>query len=86
MSGSLSKHLNYQSPNAQNIRSGETENIIFETYKNFLMPHGFHSCQTEYDMNIDTMWAYPLSQHSLPYCKFVLRCCDNLPCIDISTQ
>ena len=32
------------------------------------------------------MCAYPPSQHSFPHCKHVLRCCANLPHIDIISQ
>ena len=33
-----------------------------------------------------TTYAYPPSQHSFPHCKCVLRCCANLPRIDLPGQ
>ena len=35
--------------NAQNRRSGEKANIIYETYKNTVMPHGHHIYAKAYD-------------------------------------
>ena len=43
------------SQNAQNIRSGEKANHIYETYKNTVMPHGRHIYANAYDMAKATM-------------------------------
>ena len=43
--------------NAQNRRSGEKENRIYETYKNTVMPHGCHIYAKAYDMAKETMCA-----------------------------
>ena len=78
--------LNDPSKNSQNIRSGENSNRLFETYKKSVMPHGHHIYATAADMAMATMCAYPTSQHVLPQCKCVLRCCYNLPFIDLTYQ
>ena len=44
------------------------------------------SAATEQDMENATMCAYPLSKHSLPHWKCVLRCCADCPCINIPDQ
>ena len=62
------------------------DNFLFETYKNYVMPHGRHIYVTEYDMDMATTCAYPPPQHSLPHCKYVLSCCINLPCIHLPGQ
>ena len=61
-------------------------NRIFETYKNSAMTHGQHRYQTAYDMDMAEMCAYPPSQHELPQCSFVLRCCANFPRIHIPSK
>ena len=45
--------------NAQNRRSGEMSNSIFETYKNMIMPHGKNMFKIASDMAMTTMCAYP---------------------------
>ena len=82
----LPKNIKYQSRNAQNRRSGEMDSHIFETYKNYVMPHDFNIHQTAYEMAMDTMWAYPLYQHTSAHCKYMLRCCLKCPRIDITSQ
>ena len=52
--------LKDKSYNAQNIKSCEMTNILFETYKNTVMPHGKYMFQTSYVMAMATMCAYPL--------------------------
>ena len=47
--------LKDQSFNAQNISSGEMANHLFETYKNYVMPHGKHMFKTASDMAMATM-------------------------------
>ena len=44
--------------NLQNRRSGEMANRLFETYKNYVMPHGNHMFQTESGMSMETMCKY----------------------------
>ena len=58
------RKLNNLIQNAQNRRSGEKDNGLFETYKNSVMPHGSHIYATASDMSMDTMFAYPPSQHA----------------------
>ena len=73
------RKLNNLSQNAQNRRSDENANRLFETYKNSVMPHGHHIYATASDMAIATMCAYPP-------CKCVLRCCSNFTRIDLPDQ
>ena len=47
-----------QSYYAQNIRAGEISNRLFETYKNYFIPHGKNIFNTESGMAIITMCAY----------------------------
>ena len=58
----LFEKLKYQSCNTQNRRSYELENIIFDTYKNSVMPHGKNIVKTESDTNMATVCAYPSSK------------------------
>ena len=50
------------------------------------MPHGRHIYAKESDMANSTMCTYPHSGHSLPHWKYVLKCCADYPCINISDQ
>ena len=50
------------------------------------MPHGRHIYAKAYDMENATMCTYPQSDHALPHCKIVLRCCSGCPCINIPDQ
>ena len=50
------------------------------------MPHRCHIYAKEYDMTKATMCAYPQSDHALPHCKCVLRCCADCPCINLTDQ
>ena len=70
--------------NAQNRRSGEIYNHLFNTYKNYVMPHGNNMFQTEYGMVMATMCAYPSYNYALPYWKCVLCCCAQYPRIDLT--
>ena len=36
-------------------------NRVFETYKNYEIPHGCHIYQTVSDMDMDTTLAYPFT-------------------------
>ena len=62
------------------------DNRIFETYKNSGITHRRHIYVTTADMEMDTMCAYPPSQHTFPQLKRVLRCCYNFPNIDFIDQ
>ena len=72
--------------NDQNRRSGGKANRIYETYKNTVMPHGHHIYAKEYDMSNPKICAYSQSNHALPNCKCVLRCCAKCPSINITDQ
>ena len=50
------------------------------------MPHGRHIYSKSYDMENETMCAYPRSDHALPHCRFLLRFCAECPCINIPDQ
>ena len=62
------------------------DNCLFETYKNFVRPHGRHIYQTAYDMSMSTMCAYTSSQHILTHWKFVLCCYADCLSIGIPGQ
>ena len=49
---------------AQNIKYSENDNGLFETYKDFVMPHGRHIYATSADTDMATMCAYTLYQHA----------------------
>ena len=53
-----------QSCNAQNRRSGEIANRLFDTYQNSVMPHGKHIFNTASDMDMATMCTYSSSKYS----------------------
>ena len=63
----------YQSQNDQNIRSGEKENFIYETYKNTVIPYGRHIYEKVSDKAKATMCSYLHSDHALPHWKCALR-------------
>ena len=75
--------LSDQSCNAQNRRSVEIENCLFETYKIYVMPNGKHTFQISSDMSTATICAYPSSNYVLPHWKCVLGCCVICPQINI---
>ena len=50
------------------------------------MPHGRHIYAKPSDTAKDSMCAYPHSDHALPHWKFVLQCCADCPCINLSDQ
>ena len=50
------------------------------------MPHGSHIYAKASDIANATMCTYPQSEHALPNWKFVLRCCADCPCINITNQ
>ena len=80
------KKLKDLSQNAQNRRSGGKETRIYGTYKNTVMPHGRHIYAKAYEMAKETICAYSHSDHPLPHWKYVLRCCDKFPGINITDQ
>ena len=50
------------------------------------MPHGHHIYAKSHYMAKATMCAYSQSDHVLPHCKFLLRCCAKFPGINIPYQ
>ena len=50
------KKIKHQSQNAQNRRSGEKENSIYETYKNIVMTHRRHIYAKVSDIVKISMW------------------------------
>ena len=50
------------------------------------MPHGCHIYANTYDMAKAKMREYSHSDHALPHCKGVLRCCDKCTSINITDQ
>ena len=75
-----------KSQNSQSRRSGEKSHYIYETYKNTVLPHGRHIYAKASDMKNATMCTYPQSEHALPHCTCVLRCCAECPCINLPYQ
>ena len=67
MAWTLFEKLKYKSCNAKKRRSVEMLNHIFDTYKNYVMPHGKNMFKTEYDMDMATICAYPSSKYALPH-------------------
>ena len=50
------------------------------------MPHRHHIYAKSSDMTKATKFAYPQSDHELPYCKYLLQCCAKFPCVNIPDQ
>ena len=50
------------------------------------MPHGRHIYTKESDMAKATIFAYPQSDHALPYWKCVLQWCAKCPNINLPDQ
>ena len=50
------------------------------------MRHGRHFYPKASDMENATLCAYPYSDNTLPHCKYVLRCCADCPCINLTDQ
>ena len=65
---------------------GGKANHIYETYKNTVMPRGRHIYTKAYDMAKSKMWAYSQWDHELPHWKYLLKCCDKFPSINIADQ
>ena len=63
---SLSEKIKDKSHNTRNRRSGEMVSIIFETYKNSVIPHGFHVYKIASNMTMDTMRDYTYTNINLP--------------------
>ena len=80
------KKLKDKIQNAQSRRSVEKSHHIYETYKNIVLPHGCHIYSIASDMANATMFTYSQSDHALPHCKCVLRCCDECTSINILDQ
>ena len=58
-------------------------NSLFETYKNYVISHGKHMFQSEYDMVMATMCAYQSHNYALQHWKCMLHFCLQCPWIDI---
>ena len=80
------KHIKYRSHNAQNRRSSEISSCIFETYKNYVQPHGCNIYNTDEEMAMSTMCTYNSKHNRPPHWKHVLRCCDKFPSIVLPSQ
>ena len=80
------KKLKYQIHNAQNKRSGELENYVFEIYKNYVRPHGCNIHNTATEMEMETMCTCNYTHNGLLHWKCVLRCCERFPSIRIPSQ
>ena len=78
--------IKYQRQNAQNIRSGEKLNSVYETCKNTAMTHGCHTYAKASYMKKATVCTYTQSDHRLPHCKCVLWYCYKCPCVHITDQ
>ena len=50
------------------------------------MPHGRHIYAKACDMANATMCTNPNYNHALTHWKYVLRCCAECPCINITDQ
>ena len=61
-------------------------NLIYEIYKNTVMPHGRHIYAKISDMEKSTMCEYPHSYHELPHWKRFIRCCAKFPSVNIPYQ
>ena len=81
-----SRNFNNIIKNAQKIRPGEKANRLFDTYKNYVIPHGRHIYAISDYMAMAKICEHPQSLYSLPHWKYVLRCCSNRPHIDITYQ
>ena len=77
------KKLKDQSFNAQNRRSSEMFNRIFDTYKKSVMARGKSVFKIVSDVDMAIMCSYPPSKYALPHCKCVFHCCAYFSCIDI---
>ena len=66
------EELKDQSFNFQNIRSGEKVYLIYETYKNTVIPYGRHIYAKTSYIKKATMCAYPQDYHELTHLKCVL--------------
>ena len=51
--------LKYQRQNEQNIRYGEINNRLFDTYKNSVISYVCHIYQTSYAMAMSKICEYP---------------------------
>ena len=65
---------------------GKKKILIYETYKNRVMPHGRHIYAKAYEMVNEKMCAYSQSDHKLPHWKCVFQCCAKFPSINIPDQ
>ena len=80
------KHLEDKNHNVQNRRSSEISSRIFETYRNFLRPHGCHIQNTAVNMAMIKMCLCTSKHNGLLHWKCVLRCCDKCTRIVLPSQ
>ena len=80
------KQLKDQSHNVQNRRSGEIVSQNFETYKNSVRPCGVHIYTKASEMATAKISPFPYLYHTIPHCKYLLRCCDKCPSMFIPSQ
>ena len=69
--------LKDQSHKAQNRRPGETTSCIFETYKNYVRPHGCRTHRIASIMTMAKMCLFPSDQRYTHHWKCMLQCCDK---------
>ena len=62
------------------------DNLLFETLKKYVVPHGNHIYETAFDTDMAIMSEYPTYQHALPHWKCMLRFYVNLPRIYIPVK
>ena len=86
MVGSSSERTNRKKSQRKEQKVFWNIKLYFETYNNALRPHGCHIHNTASDMETETMCPYTSAHHALPYLKSVLRCCDKIPCIVITSK
>ena len=80
------KTLKDQIQNSQKRRSGGKSNIIYEAYKNTVMPHGRHIYSKASDMEKSKMCVYPQPDHALPHSKCVMQCCGKCTSVNLPYQ
>ena len=60
--------------------------IIFETYNNDVMTHGFHMHKIATDTAMETMCPFLSDKYMTTHWKYVLHCCYKCPIIVIPIQ
>ena len=83
---SLPEKLKDQTHNVQNISYGDFTSRIFESYNNYVKPHGCNIHNTTSYMAMAKVFTFPYTIHDLSCGKFVVRCCAKCPSIFIPGQ